>query len=353
MKHQISTKNKYIIIYIIVAVVMAVRCMNVKVIIKNADALTVILMIALFAAFLAWGCIVIRITDEYNNYDLFALLIFFTVMSASIFTGEDYTGSAESIMLVIMLFSVLIIVQRRGNALMCLLSIPGIIVSTDYFFEYMGIIYVLLIYRTLQDIHRKKHDLEAYENEGTAFVNMINNSIKTDKKIIIFNIVFSVIAYILCAYHHVGYYYKRAAYSIFPELSVCLLRIAVTVVLLSPFIAFFVILYKRIIRMAAALENDMRMFYKLMPYGFLLAIPLFFMSNNYGTVFFAIIAYHVIIIFGLIFMGDGIVYSAYTTIIKDIKTKHKWLILLMIYAVLFTPVDSVKICYFVDSFINW
>lgn len=317
---------KYQLIFIAISVVMALRCLG-KGIVEDAFSTGAIVTYICLIIYVIIGNVLIRKADESRLEYIFILMLLFTIFAMSIFTAEDYIGSAETVVLTILITNVLCIIRGVNVTALILLPIMGMIISADYLFAYMGIVFILLIYKSMTDENGKRYRL-------TAVVNAITT-------------VLMYVYYIISDYDF--YFGTRAGYDKFPSLSVCVLRIVITTLLLTPYIIFFVILYRRIIREAT---GKLRTFYKLLPFGFILTVPLFFISNNYGTWFFAIIAYHLLVLLSLIMMNDKCVFEAFKHIIDTIKKDYKWLVILLLYAVFFTPIDSVKIGQFVNNFVT-
>ena len=282
-----SEKTKYIMIYVVVAIVMAFRCIRAKTIIEDATVLSIVLMIALYIVFVIWGVLVLDRFVKNGNKDLFVILILFVIFATGIYTAEDYVGSAESMIFTLSIV-VVYIVAICGNSKTIMITNIIIAATTLTFF-------VVLMLLGSEDI-----------------VNFRN----------------------------------------YPASHVIALRIVLTLLLTSPFILFAIIVFKKILDRATA-ENTNVSNYKIWMCGGLLAVPLFFMGNNFGTWFFAVFSYYLIGIIGMIIANDEIVTSVLSDIFKTIREKCAYLILLLIYAVMFTPIDSVKVCTFVDNFINW
>lgn len=282
-----SEKIKYKIIYIIVAIAMAFRCMRAKTIIEDATVLSIVIMIVLYILFIIWGVLVLDRFVKNGNKNLFAILILFVIFTTGIYTAEDYVGSAESIIFTLSIVVVYVVAICSDSKTVMITSI--IIASLTLAF--------LVVLRLLGS-----EDIVNFRS--------------------------------------------------YPEPHVIALRVVLTLLLTSPFIVFAVIVFKKIIDKAKA-ERTNVIIYKLWMCGGLLAVPLFFMGNNFGTWFFAFFSYYLIGIVGLIISNDEIVTSVLSDIFKAIREKCAYLILLLIYAVMLTPIDSVKVCTLVDNFINW
>ena len=282
-----SEKTKYKIIYIVVAIVMAFRCMRAKTIIEDETVLSIVLMIVLYFLFIIWGVLVSDRIVKNGNKNIFVILILFVIFATGIYTAEDYVGSVES-----MIFTLSIVV-----------------------------VYVVAICSNRKII-------------------MITSII-----VAALTLVFYVVLRLLGSEDIVKFWS-------YPALYVIALRIMLTLLLTSPFIVFAIIVFKKMLD-RAKIEGTNVGIYKLWMCGGLLAVPLFFMGNNYGTWFFALFSYYLIGIIGLIVVNDKIVTGVLSDIFKTIREKCAYLILLLIYAVMFTPIDSVKVCTFVDNFINW
>lgn len=139
----------------------------------------------------------------------------------------------------------------------------------------------------------------------------------------------------------------------FPKLYVSILRVAVTIILSTPFIIFAAVLFRRITNKAKKGMGRKVWVYRLWSIGGVIFLPLFVISNNYGTWFLTIAVYYLISTLIFVLTRDEAVTSAIDEIIGAIRSRYKWCILLLIYLVMFTPIDSVKVCTFVDNFIAW
>ena len=320
---------------------------------RSAFIFSAVVMFVGFIVYVVMGVNLIGRVSEDKREVIFILLLFFTIFAMSIYTGEDYIGSAESVMLTVMLINVACIIRGSNIVALILCPIVGMVLSSDYIFAYTGVVIVLLVYRLLQGQEKNKY-----------------------KAALIVNIVSTLSLYVFFSLSHTAeyedtireharslsdeeevkeglldfYFYGQAGgFDSLPDLYVCLLRVIVPIILLAPFIAFVVLLLKKVYKRNT--DKRLRTLYKVMPFGCLLCAPLYFYSNNYGTWMFCMIAYTVISILGLILMGEENIYKSLHEIIAVIKLKYKWLVLLLIYAVLFTPIDSVKVCRFVNNFI--
>lgn len=282
-----SEKTKYKIIYIVVAIVMAFRCMRAKTIIEDETVLSIVLMIVLYFLFIIWGVLVSDRIVKNGNKNIFVILILFVIFATGIYTAEDYVGSVESIIFTLSIVVVYVVAICSNRKIIMVTSI--IVAALTLIF------YVVLRLWGSEDIVK---------------------------------------------------------FWSYPALYVIALRIMLTLLLTSPFIVFAIIVFKKMLD-RAKIEGTNVGIYKLWMCGGLLAVPLFFMGNNYGTWFFALFSYYLIGIIGLIVVNDKIVTGVLSDIFKTIREKCAYLILLLIYAVMFTPIDSVKVCTFVDNFINW
>ena len=282
-----SEKTKYKIIYIVVAIVMAFRCMRAKTIIEDETVLSIVLMIVLYFLFIIWGVLVSDRIVKNGNKNIFVILILFVIFATGIYTAEDYVGSVESIIFTLSIVVVYVVAICSNRKIIMITSI--IVAALTLVF------YVVLRLLGSEDIVK---------------------------------------------------------FWSYPALYVIALRIVLTLLLTSPFIVFAIIVFKKMLD-RAKIEGTNVGIYKLWMCGGLLAVPLFFMGNNYGTWFFALFSYYLIGIIGLIVVNDKIVTGVLSDIFKTIREKCAYLILLLIYAVMFTPIDSVKVCTFVDNFINW
>ncbi len=282
-----SEKTKYKIIYIVVAIVMAFRCMRAKTIIEDETVLSIVLMIVLYFLFIIWGVLVSDRIVKNGNKNIFVILILFVIFATGIYTAEDYVGSVESIIFTLSIVVVYVVAICSNRKIIMITSI--IVAALTLVF------YVVLRLLGSEDIVK---------------------------------------------------------FWSYPALYVIALRIMLTLLLTSPFIVFAIIVFKKMLD-RAKIEGTNVGIYKLWMCGGLLAVPLFFMGNNYGTWFFALFSYYLIGIIGLIVVNDKIVTGVLSDIFKTIREKCAYLILLLIYAVMFTPIDSVKVCTFVDNFINW
>ena len=133
-----------------------------------------------------------------------------------------------------------------------------------------------------------------------------------------------------------------------------LFRVGLTILLTVPFSAFFVIIFERVlVRKKKSRGVPPRFIYKLWMIGGITVAPLFFMINNFGTWFFVIGSYYILTSLGLIIMDNKVVTRVFGDVLSLIRLRYKWLVILLLYAIFFTPIDSVKVGMFVDNFISW
>ncbi len=319
----IKTTTKYNIIFVIVAIVMCFRCIGVEEFLSSfVGAVSMAVYVLLY---ILWGILIIRKTPADKMYNIFILLIFFTIWAMSMFTGADYIGSTNTLALLCMLYEVYLIIIDANIVLLIICPLIGVLARSEFLFAYMGLIIVLLAYNAI------------YKNR-TKYMAAI-----------IINLCTNIGTYLFFAFSSVNRIPELIGFEDdnigFPDISVSLLRIGIMCVLLIPYIAFYAIFIKR-------MNKPKNTFYRILPLGALSIVPLFIMINNYGTWFFAIVAYYSLSIMALILMNDPKVDSAFSGIIYEIRSNYKYLVLLLIYAVLFTPIDNVKIGYFVNNFIR-
>ena len=312
-----------------------------------------ILMLLGIIIYIIMGNVLLAKADEARREAAFIILIFFTIFAASIITAEDYIGSAQSFLLITLLIYIYCLIVNKVSALLFVIPIIAMITDSDFALEYMSIIIVLLLYRIYTSTNKTKY-------KAILFVNLISTILLYIYFIIshtaLYEDVIRTRAKALSSEYEVKegllkYYMYGFAGGMdsMPEPIICIQRIVYMILLLIPFIVFFVIMYRRVWK--ATISSSNRLFYRILPFGSILVIPLFIYSNNYGTWFFAMLSYYVLTTLALILMGDEHVYTAFNGIINTIKTKYKWLIILLIYAVFFTPIDSVKVGQFVNNFV--
>lgn len=319
----IKTTTKYNIIFVIVSLVMGFRCIGVEEFLSSvSDSVSMAVYVLLY---ILWGLLIIRKTPADKIYNIFILLIFFTIWAMSIFTGADYIGSTNTLALLCMLYEVYFIIIDANIVFLVLCPLIGVLARSEFLFAYMGLIIVLLIYNAI------------YKNK-TRYIAAI-----------IINLCTNIGTYLFFTFSSANRIPELIGleddYIGFPDISISLLRTGIMCVLLIPYIVFYVILIKKMKRAEGA-------FYRILPFGAISIVPLFFMINNYGTWFFAIVAYYSLSTMALILMNDQKVDGAFSGIINTIRSNYKYLVLLLIYAVLFTPIDNVKIGYFVNNFIR-
>ena len=283
----IKTKNKLKIIYTIVAVVMAIRCIKTELILEDNAFIPKVCCMVLYIGFLIWGYIVIDYFDRNNSNQLFVVLILFTILSISILIAEDYVASMLSVVFIIGIYILLYIASRQKS-----------------------------------------------------------------KSVLITCIIMAIVLFIGSLIIWIRECNQIMEFKSFPSIYFVIMRILITLLLTLPFIVLFVKAFAIVLDRAKTKPVDFKL-YKLWLFGGVLVVPLFFMGNNYGTWFFAFFSYYLIGIIGLIIANDEIVTSVLSDMFKVIREKCAYLILLLIYAVMFTPIDSVKVCTFVDNFINW
>ena len=322
-----NEKRKYKIIYIIVTVVMCLRCIGIELPIDSSfdNVLSLILMIVWIIVYCIWGLFVVNRIYEGNNKLLFVILIAFSILSASIMTGADYIGTTQAAMLIVTIIDVYIVATDGYRVFMIILPVIGLLCDSSYLFEYMGSIFVLLIV----------------------------NSIRLDKKkyrmILIINAIEAVGIYI----YHIVMGNVISSEIGFPSIHISVLRVVVTLVLCIPFIVFAIVLYSKIIINARQSKVLPMWAYKMWITGGIFVTPLFFLVNNYGTWFFAIAAYYLLTAIGFILMNNEDVIISFTQVFDSIRSKYKWLIILLLYEIFFTPIDNVKVGTFVNNFIQW
>ena len=322
-----NEKRKYNIIFIVVTIVMCIRCLG-REFIKNFDMtllVPAILMIVWVIVYCIWGTKVINRLYERGIDTGFVLLILFSIMSASILSGGDYMGSVQSVMLIVTILDVYVIATNGSVILMIILPAIGILLDRTYLFAYMGCIVILLLFNM-------------YVRDAVKYLTvLIINIIETVAVFIIYN------------------YYGIAEETVgFPALYVSLFRVGLTILLTVPFSAFFVIIFERVlVRKKKSRGVPPRFIYKLWMIGGITVAPLFFMINNFGTWFFVIGSYYILTSLGLIIMDNKVVTRVFGDVLSLIRLRYKWLVILLLYAIFFTPIDSVKVGMFVDNFISW
>ena len=114
---------------------------------KTAFIFSAIVMFAGVFCYIIMGIIILRRIKEDRQELIFILLFLFTIFAMSLYTAEDYIGSAESVMLTIMLLNVICIVGDTNIIPMLILPLAGMVFSSDYLFAYMGVTIMLLMYR--------------------------------------------------------------------------------------------------------------------------------------------------------------------------------------------------------------
>lgn len=323
---------------------------------ESAFIFSAIVMMISVILFCVWGCKIVDNLYSNNSKKMFVVLIVFTIFSASIFTGADYIGSAETIMLIITLVDMYVIATDGKLIWMILLPLLGIIVGSTYLFAFMGCVIVLLIasyYIRKDNKYKISLIINSCEAVGIYIYYLIVGGVGDKGEI--YELALQLSSEEKVKSGLLDYYVSGigACWSGFPQVHVALLRIIVILLLSIPFIVLAIVIYKKILTRAKDTLDMPLWVYKTWGVGGLFISPLFIISNNYGTWFFAIVAYYLLTTLGFILMNNNTVIQVLKEVLDEIYSKYKWLVIVLIYTVFFTPIDSVKVCQFVDSFIKW
>lgn len=322
-----NEKRKYKIIYIIVTIVMCLRCIGIELPVETSidNILSLILMVVWIIVYCVWGTVIINRLYEGNNRILFVVLISFSIIAASIMTGADYIGTTQAAMLIVTMIDVYIIAMDGYRVFMIILPVIGLLSGSSYLFEYMGCIIILLLANYYR-LDKKKY-----------------------KMVLIINIIEAVGFFIF----HIIMGNVTSSKIGFPAVHISILRVVVTLILCIPFIVMGIVIVKKIFAKAISSKILPMWLYKTWIAGGLFVVPLFFLVNNYGTWFFAIATYYLLTLIGFIVMNNEDVISSLTSVFESIRDKYKWVIILVLYEIFFTPIDNVKIGTFVNNFIQW
>lgn len=324
---------------------------------RSAFIFSAICMLIWVVVYMIMGCRIIDRMYERDNMTLFVVLVAYTILAASLITGTDYIGSAETVMLIVTILDVYVITNGGNIVLMIIFPLIGMVAGSHYLFAFMGCIIVLLIARYILT-HNNKYKVTAIINLISAvgfYIYYIIRGGITDNQFV------HNLAKLLDDDGQVkrglyDYYVNgiSSVWSGFPETYVSVLRIFVTLILLIPIIHFMIICAGKLIKRAKSDNTTLpAKLYRGWFIGGISIVPLFVLGNNYGTWFFAIASYFLLTTLGFIMMGDRNIIDVLTDTFKNIRSNYKWLILLLIYLILFTPIDSVRVCTFVDNFVSW
>ena len=143
----IKTTTKYNIIFVIVSIVMGFRCIGVEEFLSSVSGSVSMAVYVLL--YILWGMLIIKRTPSDKIYNIFILLIFFTIWAMSIFTGADYIGSTNTLTLLCMLYEVYFIIIDANIVLLVICPLIGVLARSEFIFAYMGLIIVLLIYNAI------------------------------------------------------------------------------------------------------------------------------------------------------------------------------------------------------------
>ncbi len=316
---------------------------------------TLIVTILFAVCTICFVAFVLKNTTEDNRY-VKALSAFFIICVIPTFSGYYNFGRLDLYIVLLSFFAVVLIVRDKAIWLVVPIAMLNVMIHEGYVFMYFNIILALLAYRFLSSLvsadkeKSKKYLIvllltfilgsamflyfrlaepagqDAYEQIKSLANGMCKNN-KSHNDLIRAEILGVDLTSEEWLYHVQN-----------------VIELPIFLVLFSPFIAILVMFFVRLIK---GVRNKLdKLKYIVVLIGALTTLPLFIMKVDYGRWVFAVIAYYVVLIMALMAMKDENVIRSFDNTIDVINEKCRFAILLLPYAMLFSPFTDLAICKF-------
>ena len=320
--------------------------------VNNYTLLITVLFAVCIICFLAF---ILRNTTKNNKY-VKALIIFFVICAIPTFAGYYNFGRLDLYMVLLSFLAVVLIVRDKAIWLVIPISMLNVMIHEGYVFMYFNIILVLLFYKIITGIVSK-------------------NKLGVNKYLVVFIVSFVLVSVIFLYFilaepagQQVYEQIKNVANGMCKNnkchddlvraeiLGVDLtseewlyhvqnvIELPIFLVLYCPFIAILVMFLRKLMKACESKLHKLK--YIAVAIGSFTTLPLFIMKVDYGRWVFAVIAYYVIVIMALMAMKDEYVIKSFNETVDEVNEKLHFAIILLPYAMLFSPFTDLAICKF-------
>lgn len=316
---------------------------------------TLIITILFAICTLLFVSFILRNTTKDNRY-VKALIVFFIICAIPTFSGYYNFGRLDLYMVLLSFLSVVLIVRDRAIWLVIPISMLNVMIHEGYVFMYFNIILVLLFYKLITCIvFKNKSEVKKY------LVVFILSFVFVSAIFLYFRLAEPAGEY---AYEQIksvanGMCKNNKCHNDLVRAEILgvdltseewlyhvqnIIELPIFLVLFSPFIVVCVIFFVKLIKACDNKLNKLK--YIAVSIGALTTLPLFIMKVDYGRWVFAVIAYYAVVIMALMAMKDENVIQSFDNTIEVVNEKCHFAILLLPYAMLFSPFTDLAICKF-------
>lgn len=282
--------------------------------------------------------------------ELKSIVVFFTIFAIPMFVAYENFGRLDIYCVMLSLMAAILIIMEKAEWMVVIFSALGVMVHQGNVFMFLNIILVLLLYKamTYEGEKRKKYITLFVASFGVAsclflyfeFFSHFNgkdvaNEIKT----------------IASSLHYQGYFHSDVidheilgidlSYREIPFRVINFVEFPIYLVLIFPYIYYGVRLFKNIICNAGDKLSKWK--YIIVAIGAGTILPDLILKCDYGRWMFAIVCYYAVVIIALLGMGDTVVETQLKEMIRSIKQKWSFSILLLGYPILLQPFLDIEI----------
>lgn len=326
--------------------------------------ITMIYFIILFAFFML--CLKrckITISEEIKY-----IIIFFTIWAIPMFVSKYNFGRLDIYCVMLSLLGAIVLIVEKWEWLVVPFSALGVMVHQGNVFMFLNIILLLLVYKALSNEGKKRKKyivlfILSFLVASALFLYFEFFSHVNGEEIV------DEVRSVAASLRYDNKYHKDVIKHEILGIDVSeserdyhlanFVQFPIFVLLMMPHIVIGVMLFRNIIKRAESPIDKFKYF--MVSIGSATILPDLILKCDYGRWMFAIIAYYAVVILALLAMKDEIVTSELKSLMAKVDNKIPGAIVLLIYPMLFQPLQDVTICSLVaewaskinETFLHW
>lgn len=312
-------------------------------------------VLSLFFYFVLRNC-----REEYLR-EAEAAILFLSIFVFSTFSGHNNFGRVDLELLFVSLIGVILIVRDRGTEFVPLLAAAGVLFHEGYVFMYANLILVMLFYRWMKAEGKKRFRWarifietlavsaalfawfywHARDGVGSDYVTeILHNAMKLGCKNMYHPTLIDaeIFGYDLTLPEHVFHLENFVQMPIF-------------LILFLPYLIPGALLCIRLLKGGKDLRS--RLAYLAFALGGATLLPNFLLKVDYGRWILAAVCYYSIVLLAMLRIRDDEVGEVFCEIVTKIRSKGAFTLLLLVYPLIFVPLQDVYVTAWIKDLSDW